>query len=98
MRASGQSLLSIVTLALWVLVPVFGWSLWGTTPGKALFGLQVCGRNGRPGIPPGQALLRLLGYSAGVLSLGIGFLMVAFTDGKRGLHDVIAGTFVGRRG
>jgi uncharacterized RDD family membrane protein YckC/pSer/pThr/pTyr-binding forkhead associated (FHA) protein len=98
LRANGQSLLSLVTLALWVLVPVFGWSLWGATPGKALFGLKVCGRNGRAGIPPGQAILRLLGYGAGVLSLGIGFLMVAFTEGKRGLHDVIAGTFVGRRG
>jgi uncharacterized RDD family membrane protein YckC len=28
------------------------------------------------------------------LILGIGFLMVAFTDRKRGLHDMIAGTLV----
>ena len=26
--------------------------------------------------------------------LGIGFLMIAFTDRKRGLHDMIAGTLV----
>ena len=25
---------------------------------------------------------------------GIGFIMVAFTDKKRGLHDIIAGTLV----
>jgi uncharacterized RDD family membrane protein YckC len=28
------------------------------------------------------------------LILGIGFLMVAFTERKRGLHDMIAGTLV----
>jgi uncharacterized RDD family membrane protein YckC len=28
------------------------------------------------------------------LLLGIGFLMVAFTDRKRGLHDIIASTLV----
>ncbi|TML88435.1 MAG: hypothetical protein E6G09_02095 [Actinobacteria bacterium] len=38
--------------------------------------------------------------SAKILSallLCIGFLMVAFTHRKRGLHDVIAGTLVVRR-
>jgi len=29
--------------------------------------------------------------------LGIGFLLIAFTDGKKGLHDMIAGTRVVRR-
>jgi uncharacterized RDD family membrane protein YckC len=29
--------------------------------------------------------------------LGIGFLMVAFTDRRRGLHDMLAGTLVQRR-
>jgi uncharacterized RDD family membrane protein YckC len=31
------------------------------------------------------------------MALGVGFLMVAFTDRKRGLHDMIAGTLVVRR-
>jgi uncharacterized RDD family membrane protein YckC len=36
-------------------------------------------------------------YFAKILSaiiLCIGFIMVAFTDKKRGLHDIIAGTLV----
>jgi uncharacterized RDD family membrane protein YckC len=97
LSAAGQSLLNIVTFALSILVPTFGWSLWGTTPGKALVGLVVCTREGRVGIPPGRALLRLVGYLASTLTLGVGFLMIAFTEGHRGLHDILAGTYVGRR-
>jgi uncharacterized RDD family membrane protein YckC len=36
-------------------------------------------------------------YFAKIISaiiLGIGFLMIAFTDKKRGLHDMIASTLV----
>jgi uncharacterized RDD family membrane protein YckC len=31
------------------------------------------------------------------LTFGIGYLMVAFTDRKRGLHDMLAGTLVPHR-
>lgn len=44
----------------------------------------------------GPAVLRYLGYFASTLLLGIGYLMVAFTPQKRGLHDYIAGTVVVR--
>ena len=44
----------------------------------------------------GAALLRLIGYLASAMILYVGFLMVAFTDRKRGLHDMIAGTVVVR--
>ena len=37
-------------------------------------------------------LTKLTRYSA--IIFGIGFLMVAFTERKRGLHDMIAGTLV----
>jgi uncharacterized RDD family membrane protein YckC len=36
-------------------------------------------------------------YFAKIISaiiLGVGFLMIAFTDKKRGLHDMIASTLV----
>ena len=65
----------------------------GATLGKMALGLRVVtASGGRLGF--GQATGR---YFAKILSgiiLGIGFLMVAFTDRKRGLHDMIAGTLV----
>ena len=42
-------------------------------------------------------LVRMGGYLISALILGIGFLMIAFSADKRGLHDRIAGTYVGRR-
>jgi uncharacterized RDD family membrane protein YckC len=50
------------------------------------------------GDPPStaRALIRCAGYLSGVATLGLGFLWVAFDAEKRGLHDVLAGTFVVR--
>ena len=45
----------------------------------------------------GRALLRIAGYFVSLLALGGGFLMIGFTGSRRGLHDVIAGTYVARR-
>lgn len=63
------------------------------TPGKMALGLIVTDING------GRiSFLRALGrYIAKILSaiiLFIGFIMVAFTDRKQGLHDMIASTLV----
>jgi uncharacterized RDD family membrane protein YckC len=63
------------------------------TPGKMAFGLIVADeRGGR------ISYLRALGrYFAKILSaliLLIGFIMVAFTERKQGLHDILCSTFV----
>jgi len=94
--AEGGAVFFSVILGLSFVLHVFGWNLWGTTPAKRLFGLYVCPVGGAPGISVGSAVLRFVGYVVGVLSLGLGFLMVAFTPGRRGLHDIVAGTYVGR--
>ena len=44
-----------------------------------------------------RGLLRVLGMTLSGLILGIGFLMAAFTERKRALHDIIAGTCVVKR-
>ncbi|HIC12614.1 MAG TPA: hypothetical protein EYO75_04465 [Sulfurimonas sp.] len=41
-----------------------------------------------------QAISRSIGYIASTFSFLIGFIMVAFRDDKRGLHDLLAGTVV----
>ncbi len=73
-----------------------GWTRSGATPGKRACGLRVVREDGRP-LGIGAAVARLIGYMLGSMLLGIGYLMVAFTDRKRGLHDMIASTVVLRR-
>lgn len=68
-------------------------SNWQATVGKKVVGVIVTDSNGNR-----ISLLRAIGrYFAKILSaiiLLIGFIMVAFTDKKQGLHDMLAGTLV----
>ena len=76
---------------------VYFWGARGATPGKSLLGLTVVTESGETPIGYGRALLRLVGYAASSLLLGLGFLLIAFSPDRRGLHDRIAGTRVERR-
>ncbi len=73
---------------------VYGWGMRGATPGQRFFELTVESEDGRRPIGLGRAGVRFLGYLLSVASLGVGFLMIAFTGS--GLHDRIAGTRVVR--
>jgi len=88
-----------ITAAVGFLLPAFyiliGWARYGKTLGKKVCGLRIVRENGAP-LGFGGALIRMLGYMLSSLIFGIGFLMVAFTDRKRGLHDMVAGTVVVR--
>jgi uncharacterized RDD family membrane protein YckC len=65
----------------------------GATVGKMVMGLRVVTSDGQR-----LSFMNATGrYFAKILSaiiLCIGFIMIAFTDKKRGLHDIIAGTLV----
>jgi uncharacterized RDD family membrane protein YckC len=50
--------------------------------------------DGEPRIGRRRAIRRLYGLVLCVLTLGLGFLGVLFSDRRRGLHDRIAGTDV----
>lgn len=65
----------------------------GATPGKMAMGIKVQMASGGP-IDVGPALLRYVGYYVSAFILLIGYIMIAFTPQKRGLHDYIAGTVV----
>ncbi len=97
LSASLASLVSAGTGLLSAALVIAGWAKWGTTPGKRALGLYVCQPGGPPGIGVGRALLRWVAYMVSMALLGVGFLLVAFNKDKRGLHDLIAGTAVGRR-
>ncbi len=65
----------------------------GATLGKMAVGLRVVGEQGeRLGFA--RASGRFFAKFLSAILLGIGFIMVAFTDRKRGLHDMMAGTLV----
>lgn len=94
---TGQWVAPAVYLGLGLLVPVLGWGLFGTTPGKRLLGLFVGPVQGGVGIGVGRALLRWIGAQLSMVVLGIGYLLIGFSNDKRGLHDHLAGTMVGRK-
>ena len=88
--------LTLVPLAagLGVAYYVYSWGIRGATPGQRFFELTVESEDGQRPIGLGRAGLRFLGYLLSLASLGVGFLMIAFTGS--GLHDRIAGTRVVR--
>ncbi|MGB3471616.1 MAG: RDD family protein [Erythrobacter sp.] len=63
------------------------------TPGKKAVGLIVTDMNGGRLTYP-RAAGRYFGKILSGLILGIGYIMVAFTEKKQGLHDMIASTLV----
>ncbi|MGH9461424.1 MAG: RDD family protein, partial [Vicinamibacteria bacterium] len=85
------------SLVLSIVYPVYFWALRGTTPGKRLFGLRVLGMNGETPIGWQRAMMRLIGYMINGMVMGIGFLLIAVSEDKRGLHDRLADTRVLRR-
>lgn len=89
----GRLLAWVLAGLLALFVPLAGWCLWGTTPGKRLLGLTVHGPDGRAGLSVGRALLRLAGYALSALPLGAGFWM-ALGPERLALHDRLAGTTV----
>jgi uncharacterized RDD family membrane protein YckC len=68
-------------------------SSWQATPGKRALGMIVVDTNGgRIGF--GKAVGRYFAKILSGLILLIGYIMIAFTERKQGLHDMIVGTLV----
>lgn len=63
------------------------------TLGKMAVGIKVTDDHGRR-LSRGQALARWASHLLCYLTIYIGYLMAAFTERKRGLHDRVAGTLV----
>jgi len=97
-NADAFSLLSVLVriieiIAGWLYFAGLESSSWQATLGKKACGLVVTDLNGQR-IGFGNATGRYFGKILSGLILGIGFLMIAFTDKKQGLHDQIASTLV----
>lgn len=73
-------------------------SIYSSTPGKLLYGLEVIDEKTRERIKFGKALGRSLSYFLSSILLGLGFWNIAFDKPRhRGWHDKIANTLVIRK-
>jgi uncharacterized RDD family membrane protein YckC len=68
-------------------------SIHQATLGKRALGIKVTDNEGRR-LRFAHALARWFAAALSYLTLYIGFLMAAFTERKRALHDIVAGTLV----
>ena len=82
-----------ILLVWWVYIAAFLSSSWQATPGKKVCGLKVVDYNGSR-ISFAQATGRYFAGFLSVITLGIGFVMIAWTARRQGLHDMMASTLV----
>ena len=93
-RQMGVLYLGVFLLA-WLYDALLTSSPMQATPGKMVFGLRVATADGEP-IGFGRATGRFFGKIVSGMIFNVGYLMVAFTARKQGLHDMIANTVVVR--
>lgn len=72
----------------------FFWTLAGQTPGMRFLGIRLEDYDHTNRLSNRTALKRLVGLLLSVLTLGLGFLIVLWSDRRRGLHDRFANTEV----
>jgi len=78
-----------------LIVTIIFWRRWrGATPGKKFVHIKIVDAKTFKEIDNKQAITRSFGYIVSTLVFLIGFIMVAFREDKRGLHDLLAGTVV----
>lgn len=84
---------NIVLIGLSIGYSVYFWVNYCATPGKMILKLKVLDASTMRNMSYGKAIIRLLGYMLSGIFF-IGFILIAFSDKKKGLHDMIAGTVV----
>jgi uncharacterized RDD family membrane protein YckC len=90
----GDRYTNVLSIAIsWMYFAVFESSDWMASPGKKVLGLIVTDEQGMK-ISIGLATRRYFAKILSGLLLGIGFIMIAFTARKQGLHDKIFHTLV----
>lgn len=87
---SGWLIAVLIGLTNFLIFPIFS----GRTIGKMLTGLQIVNTDGTDAGFTAIIRRHLLGYPLTLLTLGLGFILSAFTKKGRALHDIIGGTIV----
>lgn len=89
---TGFVIAAVVAVLDLILLPMWR----GQSIGKWATGLRIERKNGRRAGPVRVLVRHLIGYTLSFLTLGLGFVIAAFNQQGRGLHDLIAGTVVVR--
>jgi uncharacterized RDD family membrane protein YckC len=98
LRLLGGGLTAILLIfGSWLYEAFMESSSYQATLGKMIFGMKVTDLNGNR-ISFERATGRHFAKWLSGMILGIGYIMVAFTERKQGLHDLLAGTLVRRSG
>ena len=94
---SGHAIASLVPLAgvvlAWIYFAVLESSKSQATLGKKALGIRVTDGSGER-ISFGRATGRFWSKAVSIITIGIGFLVAAFTGKNQALHDLMAGTLV----
>ena len=78
-----------------LIITILFWEKWkGATPGKKWVHIKIVDAKTFKDINNKQAVIRSLGYIISTLIFFIGFIMVAFRNDERALHDLLSHTAV----
>lgn len=90
----GNMFVNVISLIIgWLYFSLTESSSWQATVGKRLLSLRVTDMNGNR-LNFGRATGRYFGKVLSSMICLIGFIMVAFSEKKQGLHDLLANTLV----
>jgi uncharacterized RDD family membrane protein YckC len=81
-----DAIVAIIIISFWIF-----WN--GQTPGKKILNLKIVDEN-YFNINLKTAIIRYIGYYISILTFFIGFAIIAFRNDKKGLHDILAKTYV----
>lgn len=86
-------LVAVTGLAWWGFYLGSSWALFARTPGMSLLGLRIVRADGSD-LDTRHAVIRLIAFPLGFLTLGLGFLGIVFGRSRQAIYDRIARTAV----
>jgi uncharacterized RDD family membrane protein YckC len=94
LELEGKYALVLIGELLWALI-YFGnsWVIFARSPGMTLLGLRIVQSDGSP-LDRRHAIIRLIAFPLGFLTLGLGFLGIIFGRTHKAIYDRIAKTAV----
>ena len=93
-KLSQNTLFNLAVNSVFLLFSIIFWiKMDGKTPGKKVMKIKIVDEMTFENISVKQSIIRAFSYILSSILL-IGYIMVAFTEKKQGLHDKLAGTVV----
>jgi uncharacterized RDD family membrane protein YckC len=81
-------------ILIYAIIMITFWVKSGQTPGKKATDTIILDRITLKKPSLKQSIIRFFGYFLSIITLGLGFVMIAIRKDKRALHDIISNTIV----